>query len=194
MSSEALKESMARRVEDQCAHIAAEAESEANAIRDRARAQAQAVRESTIASVEREIAQLRERWEQKARAEAARAELAMKNEAVEAVMDTVTQRIRAIVDSDRFTTILSGLLAELMSAAEGDIVVLAPPSHVDFVKSQLSEHGHGSVPVEGSAALWDGVALQDPRRTYRISNTLTSRYSQVLQEARKICMKELFEG
>ena len=37
-----------------------------------------------------------------------------------------------------------------------------------------------------------GVALEDPKHTYRISNTLTGRYARLDQQARKICMQNLF--
>ena len=193
MSSEALKESMARRVDEQCAQIAADAQAEADAIRQSARDQAAALREQTMKSVKDDIAQLRARSEQKARAEAARAELAMKNDAVEAVMEAVEERIRTIAGNDEFKSILEALLAELMTVAEGDVVLFAPPAHVDLVKGKLAEHGHGAVRVEAATALRDGVALQDPKRTYRVSNTLMTRYSRIAQDARKVCMGELFE-
>ena len=37
------------------------------------------------------------------------------------------------------------------------------------------------------------VAIQDAARSYRVSNTLRSRYARVAQDARKICMTSLFD-
>jgi hypothetical protein len=60
------------------------------------------------------------------------------------------------------------------------------------VQNWLSGHGHAGMVVEASQEVWDGVALQDPARSYRISNTLTGRYGRVAQEARRLCMVKLF--
>lgn len=194
MSSQALIDSMTQRVAEQRAEIIAEAEAQADRIKASARDAAAHRREQTLRETERDLEQLRVRWEQMAEAEAAKAELAMKHDAVEAVLEDVRGRIEALRESAEFESILGALLEELMGAADGDVVVVAPSAHVDFVRSWLGEHGHNKVPVEPSDKLTDGVALQDPDRTYRISNTLSSRYALVLEEARKICMTSLFEG
>jgi vacuolar-type H+-ATPase subunit E/Vma4 len=88
------------------------------------------------------------------------------------------------------------LLAELMEEApdSGDLQVLAPPAHADRVSSWLSNNGRAGVGVEGSEAFKDGVAVQDPGRTFRISNTLSGRFALMEQEIRKHCMTTLFGG
>ncbi len=80
----------------------------------------------------------------------------------------------------------------LMAIAPAGVVAHAPPAHVDSVRDWLANNGHGGVSVEGNSNLWDGVAIQDPERTFRISNTLTGRFARVEQEARKRCMMALF--
>ena len=132
------------------------------------------------------------RWRQKAATEAAKAYLSMKNEAVKAVMANVEAEVRAIVEGGGFPGILDSLLAEVMAVAEDEVVLLAPERHADHVSAWLGGNGHGGISVEGSATVWDGVAIQDPKRSYRISNTLTGRYRRVGQEARKRCMKSMF--
>ena len=60
-----------------------------------------------------------------------------------------------------------------------------------FCSAWLQANGHGSVEVESAAGLIDGIAVQDPQRTYRITNTLSSRFRLVEGEARKRCLGRL---
>lgn len=195
MSSQALIDSMSRRVKEQCDQILAEARAEAERIDTDARARAVAQGEHTVHATEAELDVLKSRSELLARAEAARVELSMKDELVESALAVVEERIHSLAGSSEFVGVLEALLAELMNEAEaGEVTVLAPEAHVENVKAWLSEHGRDSVPVEGSPKMQDGVAVQDAGRTYRISNTLVTRYRLVGQEARKICMTSLFGG
>ena len=194
MGNPTLFETMTEQVTVECDRNLAEARDEAGRIRSDAASESEAQRERTISATNAEIDLLDQRARQKAEAEAAKAELELRNEVVEAVMGQVQGEIRSIVSSDAFNGVLDALLASLMTAADSTegIVVLAPESKVDHVKRWLSSNGHARVPVEGSATVWDGVALQDPKRTYRISNTLTGRYKRVEREARRHCMVTLF--
>jgi len=133
-------------------------------------------------------------WKQKGVAESTRLELSMKNDAVEAVLAEVSAGIKRLVSGPDFPAVLERLLTELMSAVgnEKNVQVLGPVSHVDLVKSWLSSHGHAGVHVEGSPEFWDGVAVQDPARTWRMSNTLTGRFARTDQAVRKHCMTALF--
>lgn len=193
MKGAALLETMARQVAAECERFRSEARSEAEAIVAEARAQAADLRAKTLDATAAEMRRLDERWRQKADAEAAKAALMMKNQAVHEVLGHVRERIRAIAEGPRFRDVLDALLAEVMDVAEDDIVVLAPQQYADHVRDWLAANGRGGVPVEGSASLWDGVAVQDPARTYRISNTLSGRFARVEEEARKLCMTQLFE-
>ncbi len=185
---------MAQQVQADCDEHLAQARAEADRIMADARAKAEASREAALADARAEKERLDALWKQKAEAESIRLELAMKNEAVKAVLAEVQAGIRRLVDSPDFTGVLDRLLDELMDAAgdQGDIVVLGPPAQADHIKQWLADHGKQNVPVEGSQELWDGVAVQDPAKTYRISNTLTGRFERVEQDARKHCMTALF--
>jgi vacuolar-type H+-ATPase subunit E/Vma4 len=194
MANPTLFDTMTNQVTAECERNIAEARDEASRIQSNGEAEAQALRDRTMNSVNAEIALLDQRAHQKAEAEAAKAELELRNDVVETVMDRVQNEIKSIVSSGSFPGVLDRLLETLMSAAGENhgYVVLAPEAHLDHVKQWLSANGHGGVPVEGSRAMWDGVALQDPNRTYRISNTLTGRYTRMEQEARRHCMVSLF--
>ncbi len=187
---------MTRQVEAECADHLAKARAEAERILADARAKAAASRDAVIQSARAEVERLDTLWKQKAEGESVRLDLAMKNEAVEAVLAEVQRKLRQTVEGPNFGGILDRLLGELMAAAgtSTDITVLAPKAHVDRVRSWLENNGRGGVKVEGSAEFWDGVAVQDPKRSYRISNTLTGRFTRVEQAARKHCMTSLFGG
>lgn len=191
----ALLETMTAQVTEQCDANRAAAQQEAEAIHAEATEQAQARRDALTAANDAEMNRLDERWRLMAHAEASRADLVVKNDAVQAVMQKVESEIRAVVDSAAFGGVLDALLTSLLNEYKGEdieAVLIAPQAHVAHVQQWLSANGHAGMSVEGSAEVWDGVALQDPARTYRISNTLTGRYARIGQEARRLCMVKLF--
>jgi len=192
MKGSALFDTMSSGVAAQCDDTLDKARAEAAAIASEASATLSVQRESALSATQSEMSLLDERWRQKASAEATKAALTMKKAAVNKVLDEVQDAVDGIVNGPTFPAVLGSLLEEVMEVAETDVVVLAPEAHVDVVQQWLSSHGHGGLTVEGSASVRDGVALQDPARTYRISNTLSGRYSRVEQEIRKICVTGLF--
>ena len=191
----ALLETMTAQVTGQCDANRAAAQQEAEAIKAEAATQAQAKRDSVLAANGTEMDRLDERWRLMAHAEASRADLVVKNDAVQAIMQKVESEIRAIVNGSGFGSVLDALLASLLNEFKGndnEAILIAPEAHVAHVQQWLSSNGHTGMTVEASKEIWDGVALQDPARTYRISNTLTGRYGRIGQEARRLCMVKLF--
>ena len=192
MKGTALLDTMARQVDEVYDGNLSAASESAEAILEEARQDCAALEEKTLASTAAEMDVLAERWRQKAEAEAAKAALVVQHDALHAVLEKVSEEIREIVSSDEFGPILDALLAELMADAPPDVIALAPPDHLDRVKKWLASNGNDKVPVEGAPNRQDGVAIQDRDRTFRISNTLSGRFSRVEQEARKHCMMSLF--
>ena len=191
----ALLETMTAQVAEQCEANHVVAQQEAKAIQAEAICQAQAKRDALTAANEAEMARLDERWRLMAHAEASRADLVVKNDAVQAVLSKVESEIRAMVNSKAFSGVLDALLTSLLNEFKGDdseAILIAPEAYVAHVHSWLSSNGHAGMAVEASTEVWDGVALQDPARTYRISNTLTGRYGRIGQDARRLCMVNLF--
>lgn len=188
----ALLETMSQQVASQCDGNRELARQEADAIRAQARSECSASRDGALKATHAETQKLAEKWTLKGEAEAAKAELMVQNLAVEEVLEEVRSRIREVVESDKFGGVLEALLAEVMEIAPEGILVLAPEGHVDKVKSWLQANGNGAVNVEASATMWDGVAVQDPKKTFRISNTLTGRFSRVQDKSRSVCMTTLF--
>lgn len=188
----ALLETMTAQVTEECDGNRAAAQQEAEAIQAEADRKSAAQREATQSATDAEMDRLDARWRQMAHAEASRANLVAKNDAVKAVMQKVESEISRIVEGDDFPAILDALLASLATEIDGDVVLIGPEGHIDHIKSWLASNGHDGIGVEASTEFWDGVALQDPAQTYRISNTLTGRYGRVEQEARRLCTIQLF--
>lgn len=192
MKGTALLDTMARQVDEVYNGNLSAASESAEGILEETRQECAALEEESLAATAAEMETLAERWRRKADAEAAKAALVVQHDALHAVLEKVSEEIREIVSSDEFGPILDALLAELMADAPPDVIALAPPDHLDRVKKWLASNGHDKVPVEGAPNRQDGVAIQDRDRTFRISNTLSGRFSRVEQEARKLCMMSLF--
>ncbi len=192
MKGTAILDTMARQVDEVYADNVRAARESSEGILDETRQERAALEKETLAATAAEMEALAERWRKKADAEAAKAALVVQSDSVCAVLAKIGEEIRTIVDSDDFPEILEALLLELMAAAPAGVVAHAPPAYVDRVRDWLANNGHRDVSVEGASNMWDGVAIQDPERTFRISNTLTGRFARVEQEARKRCMMSLF--
>lgn len=194
MQGSALFEMMAQQVDAECTRNLDAARREAEAIEAEARAKSQVLRDAMLKETQREVEMLKLRWEQKAEAEAAKAALLVRKETVEDVLSTIEGEIRSIVEGSDFHAVLDSFLAELMAAVSGDdVVLLAPEAHADRARAWLSANGCEGVTVEPSDSMWDGVAVQDSVRTYRISNTLTMRFKRMESEIRKVCATALFD-
>lgn len=194
MKAEALFETMSRQVQEDCDQTTGAARTEAERILAEARDKSVARHASAMEAVQAEKELLDLRWLQKAETEISKANLAMKKDAVIAVFHKVREEVRRIAESPGYPGLLSVLLKEVLAFAEGEIVVLAPEKHVDYVGNWLKENGYDGVRVEGSTEMWHGIAVQDPGRTYRVSNTLVGRFARVEKESRKLCMTSLFSA
>jgi vacuolar-type H+-ATPase subunit E/Vma4 len=194
MVSSALFETMTRQVEAECAGHLAKARAEAERILADARAKAAASREAALANARAEVQRLDTLWKQKAEAETVRLELTMEKDAVEAVLAEVRAQVARLASSAEFSAVLSRLLSELMPAVPGggDVELVGPPAHVEHIRRWLSGHGAQGITVKESDQFRDGVAAQDRRQTWRISNTLHGRFERLEQAARKHCMTSLF--
>ncbi len=191
----ALFETMAQQVAQQCQERHDEAMREAERIRAEGRRTAEQRYESGLASVKAELDAADRRVRHQVEVEAEKSKLAAQHQVVEEVLAQVREEVARLASSDEFGAILEALLDEVLSEVTGqDLVVLAPPSHVERLRQRLADTGRGHIEVRPYTALTDGVAVQDARRTFRISNTLAGRLSVVANDARKLCQNRLFGG
>lgn len=191
----ALFETMARQVAQQCEERRSEALREAERIRSEGRRVAEQRYEAGLAAVKAELDAADRRVRHQVEVEAEKSKLAAQHQVVEEVLAQVREEVKRLASSDELGTILEALLDEVLHEVSGqDLVVLAPPAHVERLRQKLAETGRGHIEVRPFAALTDGVAVQDARRSFRVSNTLSGRLNVVANDARKLCQNRLFGG
>jgi len=189
-----LLDSMTQSVTQQCDAKLSAAREEADAIVADAKARADQAYQEGLERAKRQIELDDKRALDLAEAEGDKLVLSGQHQVVEDVLWSVAEKLKNMAGQDDFGNIVEALLAQAVNAAHGDIVVISPPGHVDRGKQWLEQNGRGDVSVEGSDELYDGVAVQDKQKSYRITNTLSSRYEKFEPQARKIIMQKLFGG
>lgn len=173
-----------------------EAGRQAAQIREEARERCETRRSTVTTEVEAELESLASRGQERAEAAAEMVVKTTRDTIADEVLGTVEDALKEIAQSAEFPAILDALLAEALSGVDGstEVVVLAPPSHVEHCKAWLAANGHEQLAVEPHAALTDGVAVQDPNRSFRVTNTLTARFNRRESALRKMCLNQLFDG
>lgn len=194
VSKVALLDTMAQQADGQCARIAGDAQAEAERIIEQARADAAAHRDAVWRAVKAEEAHKDRMSAQFARVEADKARLAARNAAVSDVMALVDREISRIVESPEFGAILQKLLGEALAASEGPVVIECPAAQAELCRSTAVRLGADVREVVASRTIRDGVAVWNPERTVRISNTLRGRLAILEDEARKHIVQRLFTG
>lgn len=192
MEKTPLLDLMSARIAAQRDEVLRAARDEAAQIQQNARNRAEQRRKDTIAAVEGELASIARRSRERVEAEAHMVTLTTKDTITNELLHDVAAELSAIAGGPRFPAILDALLGELMAEAPRDVVVLAPPAYVGHCEQWLASHGHGGLAVEPLASLSDGVAIQDPGKKFRFTNTLTARFNMREGELRKICLNRLF--
>jgi vacuolar-type H+-ATPase subunit E/Vma4 len=187
-----LFDSMSAQVSQECEAEIARAREEAEAIIAAARDRCAVKREEILRHVRGEIAIEDRRAHLMAQAEADREVMSLHKSVKDDVLANAAAELQRIAESTEFGDIVEKLLAEAVTATDGAFVVLAPLSQVSRCESWLKANGHSGVTVHAEAGLTDGIAVQDPAQTYRITNTLSSRLRLLDSEARKHCMSRLF--
>lgn len=192
MEAGPLLELMTREAEGRRDALLAEARVEADRIECEAQAQAQAERDQTLAALEGELSELERRARERAEAAARNAEVSTKDVITEEVLVSVARELSRLAEAPEFISVLERLLAELVSEAAAGAVVLAPPAYAEQVRAALVRLGAPPMEVRPHPALSDGVALQDAAQTSRTTNALHARFEKRKNEARKLCLRQLF--
>lgn len=205
MVDQALLAGMRRQAAEDCQNCLTEAQRQAEETLAEARRQAEDRRAQAIAVPRAEMERLGRQSRMVAEAEAGKAALAMKNSVVEEVFAGTRDALRLVANSPDFAGVAEALLEAAIEDIEGPAgragrdaggpaTVLAPPQYVECCTRWLQSHGYHTANVEPSGEVWDGVAVQDQRKTMRVTNTLSSRFAKLESVARKQCMIALFGG
>ncbi len=188
----ALLDTMARQVEQRCVERLAKARETAEVLIADARRKAAEKSAETLQHTKREVEHQAERARHLASLQVELEARSMRQAVADEVLRSVEAELARIAESSVFPPILEALLEEVMTAAPFQAEVVVNAVHAERCRSWLSAHGHGAVPVVESTALRDGVAVQDVKRSYRITNSLSSRFQKLEGEARRICLQTLF--
>jgi vacuolar-type H+-ATPase subunit E/Vma4 len=183
---------MAARVQDQRDAKSAEAKGKGEKIVREATSRAADRYAKGLDQVNNEVAQQKERARQLAQSEGEKSVLAAQHDVTTGVVAEARERLSKVASEASFGSVIEALLAEAMGAARGDVIVLSPPAHADRCKTWLAANGHSAAEVVPTDEFDDGVAVQDTGHSYRVTNTLSSRFRKLEPLARKILMKRLF--
>ena len=192
MENNPLLDLMSQQVAEQREEFLRAARDEAAAIQQDAQQRAEQRRADTLGAVEGELISLATRSRERVEAEAHMVTLTTKDTITNEVLAAVEVALAERASGPDFPAILDALLAELMADSPSNIVVLAPPAHVDHCKQWLENNGHGDLSVEALNGLTDGVAIQDPARKFRYTNTLSARFRLQEGALRKQALNQLF--
>jgi vacuolar-type H+-ATPase subunit E/Vma4 len=188
----ALLDTMTRQVEHACEERLATARTEAEAIVAEARQRAADRYAESIERTTREVNRLAQRARDLAAVQADQQAHSLQQAVADEVLRAVGAELERIAEGPEFPGILDALLREVMAAAPAQAEVLAPPAHVERCREWLATNGLAGVPVIPTGELRDGVAVQDVNRTFRITNSLSSRFKKLENNARKVCLRLLF--
>jgi len=185
-------DTLEREAERRCEVILAQAREEAARIVAEARQTAEENRQNALKEEQTHARTQLEDARRRAEAQVERAKVSMRERVADRILDTVHEELRRIAQSPEFPEVLQFLLAEIMEEAPDNALVLAPPEHVSSCRQWLDVHGMTHITVEPDERLWDGVAVIDAPRSFRLTNTLTSRFEKSRASARKAALRRLF--
>ena len=189
---QALLDTMARHVAQQCEDKLAAARQKADAIIEDAKAKAENRRTKALDQAHAEVERLAKRAREHALRAAENETLTMEHAVADEVLVSAGVELGRLAKSERFPGILEGMLAELVAHSPKTGVIVSPPAHMAVCEAWLQKQGMTGYTVQGDSSLVDGVAYQDAQHTYRITNSLSARFAKVQNDARRICLETLF--
>jgi vacuolar-type H+-ATPase subunit E/Vma4 len=194
MQNPALFDTMAQTVQAECDRVLGEARQEAERILAEGRRVADREYSRGMESTQEEVASADRLERQRLQVEHDKAFLAVQHKVVEEVLARVGDEIRSRAQGPEFGAVLEALLDEILAVKpRKNHDVLVPPAHADRIAQYLQRLGRTDMQVIPWPLLTDGVAVQNRRRTHRVSNTLSGRLSAIQDEARRRCQARLFE-
>ncbi|MFO7973781.1 MAG: V-type ATP synthase subunit E [Candidatus Hydrogenedentota bacterium] len=183
---------MRRDADKRCQAILDEAREEAARIVAEARQTAEENRGNAVREEQKRAREELEEARQRAQAEAERAKVTMREQVADRVLEKVREELRNVAESPEFPEIVRLLLAEIIEETFENAIVLAPPKHVATCREWLDAQDRAHIAVEPDERLRDGVAVTNAARSFRLTNTLTSRFEKIRASARKTALRRLF--
>ena len=194
MDAAPLLELLTEQADAERSAVVEEAKAQAQLIHDAARKRTANRRERNLAELEGELLQLADRSRQRAHAEAEMIVKTTRDTITDELLQDVSAELLRIPGEPGFQDTLLAMLAELMDDAQPGMTVLVPTAHQAACEQWLKDNGHSELNVEAMPKLLDGVAVQDAKQSYRVTNTLSTRFHKQEASLRKHCLSALFGG
>jgi len=172
--------------------IFCQARRQADEIFEEARRQCRERHERAIAAANEEIRRADEQTRMQREAKLERTALTLREAVAEEVLTQIHSAIADVVAGPEFPQVLEALLNDIASELHPGMRVLTTGRNVDLCRRWMVGHGFGDLRVIETAGLEDGIAVEDERRTFRVTNTLSTRFAAREAEARRICVRMLF--
>lgn len=192
MERPTLFHTMVEEASRQCEDKHDRARKEAEAILDKARRTSAERRRVALETARSELEAAAQQARRVAAIEAEKANWAAEHAVAKDILHRVQDELARLTDSDAFPAILEALLKELLPELHSGRVVMVPLPYVERCQAWIRDLRAEGVTVEGFPALRDGGVVQDPKRTFRITNTLSGRCAKLEHIARKLCTTRLF--
>ena len=194
MDQSSLLDAMTRETDARCREHLSEAEKQADELVLQASEKCAKRRAELVESARAASAKQVKHEHERALTDAARREDALEGSIAEEIFVEVLDAIEGLTLSEEFPKILRALLDEALHGQSGELEVLAPPKNAEDCVRWLSSRGLDKVKVVADETILDGVAVQDPGRTFRLTNTLSSRCVKLKNTIRQICAEKLKIG
>jgi vacuolar-type H+-ATPase subunit E/Vma4 len=192
MERKGLLELMTQEASEERRRILNEAQRVSDSIVQEAERRASAKRSAALSALQGELDALARRSHDRSQVETARMQLAMQDEVVREVLERVRLHLCHVSEEPGFGRVLIELLRKAMGKTDGNVRVLVPQTHGALCGKWLRDNAYAGATVEPTAAVSDGVILEGPRGTYRITHTLRSRFAKLELPARRIALEQLF--
>lgn len=194
MRPEDLFETMVQRIERECREIRAAAAEQARAIAEEAEQEAQQHREARLAEQHAANQARIEAAHRQGQARLTLDESGIRHQVAEEILEQAAAELQRFARSPEFPPVLEKLLHEALDAVPGAAVVQVPEAHLEQCRTWLEQRGEIPDRIEARPGLIDGVIVSHPAGGLRVTNTLASRFERRKDEARRLCIRLLFDG
>jgi len=193
MGSPNLFDTLTQQVAQQSAERLDTARREAASIVEAARAETAKAREDALDDIQRELDDLAHAERERTAREVQRTRMFAREAIVEELLEQARQKLPHLAEGGDFQPALGVLLEEALQDMDGNCVVEVAQTHEAFCRDWLRQHGFHQAMVKVSNDVVAGVVVRDPEDTFRVTNTLASRFDKLRGDARALCLAQLAE-
>lgn len=183
---------MTELLEQRCLECLKEAEFRADEILSKAKMQSEEQLCEALENARAKAENLKRRVKTQVKEEATDQILLLRETLVEETLAAISDSIEEIVNGPDFPHVLVTLIEETLHQIEGKAIVKVPQLHLDYCRQWLDKRNYPHVSLDPISEMRDGVIIEDPDHTFRITNTLSGRLEKSVGDIRMLCIKKFF--